>query len=121
MGLSRKEKMKEKLYGSKDVIAAFTNFLVVYARFRRDNGLVDKDNNPFELCTALTDKLGRIARQIKHFERKDPKEDWPNGMTEAMTGMIIYIILVLKHYDIRIDQGMQNELRSAISQWAKKK
>ena len=111
----------DKKYGSKDVVGAFTNFLAVYDQFRKDNGLVDKENNPFELCTALMDKSGRIARQIKHFERKDPKGDWPDGLTEAMTGYLIYLILILKQYKIRIDNGMQNELRSALQQWSEKK
>jgi len=109
----------EDKYDAKDVVVAFNDFLGVYEQFRKDNELKDKDNNPFELCTALMDKNGRIARQIKHFERKDPKEDWPNGLTEAMTGYLVYLILILKQYKIKIDEGMVNELNSAVGQYSK--
>lgn len=113
--------MADKKYTAEDVTEAFKDFLRAYSFFRKDNGLKDKDYNPFEICTALMDKSGIIARQIKHFERNDPKEDWPNGMTEAIAGYIIYLTFLLEHYNIKIDQGMKNELNSAIKQWSEKK
>lgn len=114
--------MGDKKCTAEDVIFEFNDFLATYEKFRVDNGLKDKVVNPFELCTALMDKSGRIARQIKHFERKDAKEDWPDGLTEAMTGYLIYMILILKHYNLLYSsQGMRNELNSAIKQWSEKK
>jgi len=106
---------------SKDVIGAFNVFLDTYDQFRKDNNLKDKVNNPFELCTALMDKSGRMARQIKHFERNDPKDDWPNGLTEAICGYLIYVILLISHYNIDISSGFCKELESAVTQYSCKK
>lgn len=107
---------------AENVADAFKYFQEIYAKFREDNGLntIPRSRyNIFELCTALMDKGGRIARQIKHWERRDPKEDWPDGMTEAMTGYIIYLLLILDSYNLEIRSGMVKELKSAIKQYSK--
>lgn len=106
---------------AEDVAAAFEVFLGIYERFREDNGLTKNVDNGFEICTALTDKNGRIARQVKHAERNDHKEDWPIGMTEAMAGYIIYMIMLLKKYKVDIKKGMVKELKSSLKQYKTKK
>ena len=104
-----------------DVAGAFDIFLQVYERFREDNGLTKNVDNAFEICTALTDKNGRIARQVKHAERNDHKEDWPVGMTSAMSGWIIYMIMLLTKYNVDIKAGMVKELKSSLKQYKTKK
>jgi len=71
----------------------------------------------FEICTSLSDKHGRICRQIKHAERNDSKSDWPQGMTEAMAGYIIYLEMLLEKYNITASEGWTNELESALNQY----
>ena len=64
------------------------------------------------------DKCGRMARQIKHYERNDPKEYWPSGLSEAMTGILIYLIILIDTYHLDIRDGMIKELNSAIKQYS---
>jgi len=68
------------------IVESFEDFLAIYQMFRTYNGLSKNINNVHEILTGMTDKHGRICRYIKHQERKDPKPDWPVGMTAAMTG-----------------------------------
>lgn len=108
---------------AQNVADAFMYFCEIYQKFREDNGLVKSDYrickpNMFELCTALMDKSGRIARQIKHKERNDQKSDWPDGMTEAMTGYVIYMLLILDAYGLNMREGMIKELESAVKQYS---
>jgi len=102
-----------------DVLKAWTKFLNTYRQFRRDNGLKKGDYNAFEICTSLSDKHGRICRQIKHTERNDSKDDCPNGMTEAMAGYIFYMEMLLDKYGTDMTVGLKNELESAIRQYQK--
>ena len=103
------------------VACAFEDFLNVYDNFRFVNHIGSgKKPNAFEICTAMMDKMGRISRQVKHFERNDPKEDWPDGLSEAMTGLLIYMLLLMNNYNLDIYDGMVIELKSAIKQYTKK-
>lgn len=103
-----------------DVVAwSFNEFLETYMAFRKHNGLKNKIKNVHEIITAMTDKHGRICRYIKHQERKDPKSDWPKGMTEALTGYLVYSLMLLDYYGIDIQEGMINELNEAIKQHRK--
>jgi len=108
-----------------DVVSDFMEFIETYSRFRKDNNLNDrKETTAFEICTAILDKSGRIARQVKHFERKDPKEDWPNGMTSAVSGNLVYMMMLLRKYgitQIQFKNGMKDELNVALNQWSGKK
>lgn len=102
------------------VAAAWSDyFLDMYQEFRISNGLTKKIKNVHEILTGMTDKHGRICRYIKHQERKDPKSDWPKGMTAAMTGYIVYMIMLLEHYKIDIEEGMAEELSEALKQHKK--
>ena len=100
-----------------DVLTAWTKFLNTYRQFRRDNGLASSGYNAFEICTSLSDKHGRICRQIKHAERNDSKDDWPSGMTEAMAGYLIYMEMLLEKYGSDMTIGLKNEMESAIRQY----
>jgi len=100
-----------------DVSDKFKDFVNFYNDFRKCNGLTKGIDNVYEVLTGMTDKHGRICRQIKHLERNDPKPDWPDGMIEAMTGYLIYMLMILEKYDAEISEGMRKELKSAISQY----
>jgi len=104
---------------AREVIWAFNKFLEAYNIFRKNNGLKSRIKNVHEIITAMTDKHGRICRYIKHQERKDPKPDWPNGMTMAASGYIVYLIMLLNYYGIDIQDGMDKELNEAVKQHKK--
>jgi len=105
------------LYPDKeDVLAAFKEFLRVYDSFREGAGLAGKEMNPFEACTALGDKNGRICRHIKHTERNDPKDTWPDEMIEEGFGWITYFMLLVSHYNLNVENGILSELAKAIEQ-----
>jgi hypothetical protein len=101
-----------------DVAEAFNNFLTVYRSFCENNGLSGNIDNVFEILTAMTDKHGRICRQVKHYERNDPKNDWPDALGESLTGFIVYSTMLLKRYNIDITKSMIEELLASISQHA---
>ena len=100
-----------------NVVDSWLNFLETYKDFREDNGLSKADYSGFEICTSLSDKHGRICRQIKHQEREDPKPDWPVGMEEAIAGYIIYVEMLLEKYGCDMAQGLRNEIESALNQY----
>ena len=101
-----------------DVAKLFNEFVSGYDYWRSLNGLTGSIDNIHEALTAMSDKHGRLCRQIKHFERNDPKPDWPEGMTESIVGYLIYALMVLKKYDVDILKGMKNELQNAADQHA---
>jgi len=101
----------------KDVINAWDKFILIYRKFRDSSGMSAPDYSAFEICTSLSDKHGRICRQIKHAERNDAKSDWPQGMTEAMAGYIVYLEMLLDKYKISASDGWRNELESALRQY----
>ena len=103
----------------KDVIKEFKQFLKTYKSFKIDHNLPYSIDNPYEILTSMSDKLGRICRYIKHFERNDPKSDWPEGMIEAITGLFIYTLMLPDYYDVDLFDGMEAELIKAIEQHAK--
>ena len=86
--------MTEPKVEPKDVIKEFKQFLETYKAFKTDHNLPYSLDNPYEILASMSDKLGRICRYIKHFERNDPKPDWPEGMTTEMTGLLSYMILL---------------------------
>ena len=109
--------MSEKIT-PQQVSESFANFMELYDEFRKSNGLTKGIDNIYEVLTGMTDKHGRICRQIKHFERNDQKPDWPGAVGEAMTGYFIYMMMVLDKYNIEISESMCAELESAIRQYA---
>jgi hypothetical protein len=120
-----------------DVAQVFQRFLGVYDAFRDDNGLSHSIGDVKEVCNAMTDKHSRIVselmnfmsinhglicRHVKHMEREDPKDTWPDEVTEAMAGYLIYMRMILDYYpEMNIVQGFQDELQKAIDQHGRKK
>jgi hypothetical protein len=104
----------------KDVVKSWSNFLNTYRKFRESNEMKEPSYSAFEICTSLSDKHGRICRQVKHAERGDHKFDWPAGMTEAMAGYIVYLEMLLTKYKLSASDGWVNELESALSQYKNK-
>lgn len=111
--------MEVRKYTAKDMVEAWVNLEDVYELFREDNGLVDAGYNAFEICTALSDKHGRICREVKHAERNDHKPDWPDGLTSAMAGYVCYMIMLLKKYKCDLASGLEKELDSSLKQYGK--
>ena len=105
----------------KDIAFLFHRFLSGYDKWREDNNLSGSIENVHEIISSMTDKLGRIARYVKHQERNDPKPDWPDGMTTEMAGLLIYMIMLKNHYNVDILNGMKIELEKAIEQHSRKK
>jgi len=99
-----------------NVIRDLNHFLKSYDVWRNFNRLSGSIDNVYEIISAMTDKLGRIARQVKHQERKDPKPDWPDGMTTEIAGLLVYMIILQNHYNVDISNGMKIELEKAIEQ-----
>jgi len=99
------------------VVRNFRYFMDSYNIWRQFNGLGEKKiENVHEILTGMTDKNGRIARQIKHIERNDPKEDWPTGATMPMSGYLVYMMLLIDHYRLDITEGMIAELNESVQQ-----
>jgi len=109
-----REEFKE--VSSETVAKSFRGFLRAYKNFRKAKELPDSKANVFEVTTAMQDKLGRISREVKHMERNDPKEEWPNGLIEASSGLLSYMIMLLENYDVSIYEGMITELDKAVEQ-----
>ena len=105
---------------SERVAHRFSSFLESYKWFRHKNSLSGSIENPHETHGAANEKLARMFRQIKHVERNDPKDDWPDVMAEHATGVIIYMIMLLDHYGVDFTQGMIKELNKAAEQHSKK-
>jgi len=112
------EKWEEEI-GVDGVTHTFKNFLNCYDAWRKQNSLSSSIENKYEITTSLADKVGRICRQVKHFERNDPKPDWPDGMTEDISGVLVYLIILMKSYDIDLSTGLTNELAKSIEQHSK--
>jgi len=106
---------------AEEVVKIFKEFDLLYSIFRKDNNLANNIDNVFEISSAMSDKLGRICRYIKHQERNDPKPDWPDGMTTEMSGLLIYMMMLLSYYKIDIGKGMELELNKAVQQHSEEK
>jgi len=115
-----KDEYETNKISSKIVANKFNEFIDAYDKFREINGLSGSIDNIYEVLTAMSDKHGRICRQIKHFERNDSKPDWPDAMTESLVGYFVYGLMVLKKYNLNIADGMENELQAAAEQHGNK-
>lgn len=102
-----------------ELVSEFNRFLFLYDSFRKENNLSGKIENKYEITTSLADKVGRICRQVKHAERNDHKSDWPDGMTEDIAGVIVYLIILKNSYDIDLSDGIKSELEKAVQQHSK--
>lgn len=99
------------------------NFLDYYFEFRNANNLPTELSSPFEAISSMADKLGRIARHVKHLERKDPKPNWNKELPQEMFGLLAYMVMLLDHYELALDfpEQAEQEMIKAIKQHAKKK
>jgi len=102
-----------------ELVKSFKQFLFLYEIFRTENKLSGAIDNKYEITTSLADKVGRICRQVKHFERNDPKPDWPDGITEDISGVLIYLILLMNSYGLDLSTGLTNELAKSVEQHSK--
>ena len=102
-----------------DVANSLEKFLYKYDTFRRQNGLSGEIDNVHEVLTAMSDKHGRICRNIKHTERSDPKDSWQKEISQALTGYIVYATMLLRRYKIDITSGLVEELEESVKQHGK--
>jgi len=73
----------------------------------------------FEVCTSLSDKHGRICRHLKHIERDDPKDNWPDEALESFQGYLAYFAMIISKYKIsdeQLENAIVNELMKSIEQ-----
>jgi hypothetical protein len=113
--------MKDKP-SSGEVVCKLLAFYDSYGQWRKNNGLARKIGNIHEICNAMTDKHGRICRYVKHQERQDPKEDWPQGLIEALMGYFVYSAMLLEYYKLKEPEqlnGFLSELNKAVQQHKK--
>lgn len=90
----------------------FESFRRVYQQFRVYCKL-KAVKHPYEVVTAMTDKLGRVAREIKHLERKDPRPDALDSIRSGLAGIVIYALMLEAKYGCSIAAGIESELREA--------
>lgn len=102
-----------------DLTSSFQKFIDTYEAWRLRAGLSGKIDNVYEILAAMSDKLGRICRYVKHQERNDPKPDWPEGMTTEMAGLLIYMMILKNYYDIDLLKGLAIETDKAVRQHKK--
>lgn len=101
-----------------DVIKNWQVFQQSIQDFKKENNMEPFNGSPFEICTALGDKHGRICRQVKHKERQDAKPDWPKGFLQAMAGYLNYMMMLCDLYDKDLSLGLREELESSLHQYA---
>ena len=99
----------------------FEDFRNAMAVFRRAAGLPPFIDNPYEACTSLADKAGRLCRQVKHAERHDPKPGFPQCMAEDVVGAIVYAMMLADRYGVDLTQGVKDELGKAAGQHGRAK
>ena len=104
-------------------VYTFIEYLENLQKFKDHVGLKDVENM-FEVATSIADKSGRICRQIKHIERKDPKENYKDEIIESIQGFLAYSQMVIRKYGISngyILVSVLSELQKSIKQHARKK
>ena len=99
-----------------DVAKALREFMRLHHQFKSDHGVKNYLSNIHEACNSMTDKHGRLCRQVKHAERNDPKEDFPESIAEDVAGYLNYGLMVLQNYNVDLADGMKKELEKAAVQ-----
>lgn len=102
---------------AKDEFMQFRKAYVQYRNYCNLTGI----NKPFEVLAGMADKLGRVAREVKHLERKDPRCDAHIEMRDGIAGVIIYALLLAELYSIDIAVGLESEMIKARIQHSKGK
>lgn len=98
-----------------DTVDKYAEFLREYQAFRECVGLSDSIDSGEGFKGAI-DKLGRLAREIKHFERNDPRENWVEEAEDAAAGLIVYIVLLVQGQGLSTVDGLRRELAKAAMQ-----
>lgn len=89
-------------------------FMESYKDFRKSQGLADCPPNPLEIMNGFADKVGRIARLVKHNHRNDPKPDWEVTMEKELAGVFNYILMCAAYHGLDFPRGFQTELSHAL-------
>lgn len=101
---------------AKKVSENFDFFLKCYSKFKKEYDLKETLDSSFEMTTAMADKVGRICREVKHLERNDPKHNYKITLSQEISGLIVYAIMIANKYNVSIPLGMTEELEKAIDQ-----
>ena len=113
-------KNEEITLAANKTAVAFEEYINCLAKFKHVAGLNSVDN-PYEICTAMSDKSGRIARYVKHAERKDPKgATWRHELLKSLTGFLSYAEMIIQKYNMInvLHPAMMQELMDSIQQHA---
>ncbi len=97
-----------------EVLNAFDELECKLWDLRRSTGLGDKPCTPLEAMNGMVDKVGRIARLVKHNHRGDPKPDWQAEMENQLAGVFNYLLVTAGCHDVRIYDGLKRELAHAV-------
>ena len=100
------------------VVDAFSDFRRAYYTFKEEHGLSHKMDFTHEVITGIVDKLGRVARDVKHYLRDEERPNWRLAIEKNMTGVLAYLIVLGHNLDIDWTTGMHEELLSALKQHA---
>jgi len=98
------------------VVDAFRSFLKAYYMFKEHHKLPHRMDNPYHTLVAITDKLGRIARNVKHWIRGDEKDDWKLNVERDCIGILAYMVILGHDLDIQWSEGMMTELIAGVEQ-----
>jgi len=104
---------------AKRAAKSFSQFLTDYDKFRETAGLAWVIDDEYEVCTSMTDKVGRICRHMKHIRRDDPKADWKTEVPESFVGLLLYALMVVEKYDVDIERAFLDEFMKACEQHGK--
>jgi hypothetical protein len=85
---------------------------------RKLAGLAEFPDNPLEIMNGITDKVGRVARLVKHNHRNDPKPDWQDTMADELAGVFNYILMAAGCHELDLMGGFERELKHALEDHA---
>ena len=102
---------------ARQVAEPFVTCLITWNQFKKLFRLEDvKDIQ--EVCNSITDKHGRVCRNVKHLERQDPRPDWISEMTDAIVGQLAYILMIVNKYELldELSDSFVREMTKSIKQ-----
>jgi ATP/ADP translocase len=112
----------KKILLAGEVCSRFIKYLDSLQEFKNAVGLKEVPNI-HEVLSSMSDKHGRICREVKHLEREDPRDNWANEMMESMSGYLAYMAMIIRRYNLssEIRIGMYSELIKAVEQHSEEK
>lgn len=96
------------------VVDAFDELECRLQDLRQSSGLGDKPCEPLEALNGIMDKVGRIARLVKHNHRRDPKPNWRAEMEDQLAGVFNYLMMTAACHGVNIYDGLKRELNHAV-------